>query len=57
MRWRKSIRWRLQAWYGCLMAALLCGFALTAWQSEKSRQLAKADEALHTNATPPKVKA
>jgi two-component system OmpR family sensor kinase len=44
----KSIRWRLQIWYGLLLVAVLCGFGITAFQWERSRQLQKLAESLRT---------
>ena len=43
----KSIRWRLQLWYGVLLVAVLAGFAFTACQFERARQFRGIDEELH----------
>ena len=42
----RSIRWRLQLWYGLLMAALLVAFAATAYELERSRRLEQIDAEL-----------
>lgn len=46
MKFFQSIRWRLQLWYGVLLALLLGGFGTTAYQLESARQLRRIDEAL-----------
>lgn len=46
MRFYRSIRWRLQFWYGALLVAVLCGFGATAYQLESSRQFRRIDEGL-----------
>ncbi|MEI6715218.1 MAG: ATP-binding protein [Verrucomicrobiota bacterium] len=43
----KSIRWRLQIWYGLLLIGVLTAFAFTAFQWERSRHLQKLDESLY----------
>ncbi len=42
----KSIRWRLQLWYGVILVTVLAGFGLTAYQFERGRQLQNIDEEL-----------
>jgi signal transduction histidine kinase len=39
----KSIRWRLQIWYGLVFLAVLTGFGLTAYELERNRQLRNID--------------
>lgn len=46
MRFPKSIRWRLQLWYGALLVAVLCGFGFTAFHFEKARRFRRIDEEL-----------
>ncbi len=46
MRFPKSIRWRLQFWYGALLVAVLCGFGFTAFHLERARQFRRIDEGL-----------
>jgi two-component system OmpR family sensor kinase len=41
-----SIRWRLTVWFGLLLAAVLAGFGLTAYQLNFRTELAHIDEAL-----------
>lgn len=43
----RSIRWRLQLWYGALLIALLCGFGFTAYHLEKVRRFSRIDDELH----------
>ena len=31
----KSIKWRLQIWYGLILVAVLAGFGFTAYQLER----------------------
>lgn len=47
MHFPKSIRWRLQLWYGALLVAILAGFGLTAYHLEKARTLRQIDEGMH----------
>lgn len=47
MKFLKSIKWRLQLWYGLILVAVLAGFGLTAYQLERSRQFRQIDEELH----------
>lgn len=42
----KSIRWRLQIWYGVILMAVLAGFGLTSFQLERGRQFRRIDEEL-----------
>jgi len=46
IRLPKSIHWRLQVWYGVLLAALLVGFGFTAFKLERGRQMRSVDEEL-----------
>ena len=46
MRLFKSIRWRLQLWYGLILVVVLAGFGLTAYQLERGRQMRRVDEQL-----------
>ena len=46
MRFPRSIRWRLQLWYGALLVAVLCGFGFTAYHLESARQFRWIDEGL-----------
>ena len=39
----KSIKWRLQIWYGLILVAVLVGFGVTAFQLERGRQLRRID--------------
>jgi len=41
-----SIRWRLQAWHGLILVAVLAGFGLTAYQVARDNQLRRIDQAL-----------
>jgi two-component system OmpR family sensor kinase len=43
----KSIRWRLQLWYGLILLVVLAGFGFTADRLERSRQLRQIDRELH----------
>ncbi|HUC85699.1 MAG TPA: hypothetical protein VL970_10950, partial [Candidatus Acidoferrales bacterium] len=43
----KSIKWRLQLWYGLILVAVLAGFGVTAYQLERSRQFRRVDDELH----------
>jgi signal transduction histidine kinase len=42
----KSIRWRLQLWYGLILVVVLAGFGFTAHQLERGRQLKDIDNEL-----------
>ena len=41
-----SIRWRLQAWHGLILVAVLAGFGLTAYQVARDNQLRRIDQDL-----------
>ena len=41
-----SIRWRLQAWHGLILVAVLAGFGLTAYQVARENQLRRIDQEL-----------
>jgi heavy metal sensor kinase len=43
----KSIKWRLQIWYGLILVVVLAGFGLTAYQLERNRQFRRIDDELH----------
>jgi signal transduction histidine kinase len=43
----KSIKWRLQLWYGLILVAVLAGFGITAYQLEWGRQMRRIDDELH----------
>ena len=42
----KSIRWRLQLWYGLVLVVVLAGFGFTAYQLERGRQFRQIDDEL-----------
>ncbi len=42
----KSIKWRLQIWYGLILVVVLAGFGFTAYQLEWGRQMRMVDAAL-----------
>ena len=42
----RSMRWRLQLWYGMLLLVVLTGFDLTAYRLESARQIRRIDEEL-----------
>jgi two-component system, OmpR family, sensor kinase len=42
----KSIKWRLQLWYGLILVAVLAGFGFTAYQLEWGRQMRRIDDEL-----------
>src|SRR2546421_6219232 len=42
----KSIRWRLQAWHGVILVAVLLGFGLTAYHVVRDNQLRRVDQEL-----------
>lgn len=48
MPFPRSIRWRLQLWYGALLVTVLCGFGFTAYHLEKGRRYRLIDEGLHS---------
>jgi signal transduction histidine kinase len=41
-----SIRWRIQSWHGLLLALVLAGFGVTAWQLQKATAYHLLDEQL-----------
>jgi heavy metal sensor kinase len=43
----KSIKWRLQLWYGLILVVVLAGFGFTAYQLERNQQLSRIDNELH----------
>jgi heavy metal sensor kinase len=47
----RSIRWRLQLWYGLLTGALLTAFAVTIYDMERTRRLEQIDTELERLAT------
>jgi heavy metal sensor kinase len=47
MRILKSIKWRLQLWYGLILVVVLAGFGFTAYQLERNRQFRHLDDELH----------
>jgi two-component system, OmpR family, sensor kinase len=47
----KSIRWRLQIWYGLLLLAVLAGFGLTAYELQRSKQFHRTDDELRRRVT------
>lgn len=42
----KSIRWRLQLWYGVILVIVLAGFGVTAYRLERNRRFRAVDEEL-----------
>lgn len=42
----KSIKWRLQLWYGLILVLVLAGFGFTAYQLEWGRQMRRIDDEL-----------
>ena len=46
MKFFHSIRWRLQAWHGLLLALVLAGFGFTAWQLQRANQMGRVDHEL-----------
>jgi two-component system OmpR family sensor kinase len=51
MRIFKSIKWRLQLWYGLILVVVLAGFGFTAYQLERNRQFRQLDDELHHRAS------
>jgi heavy metal sensor kinase len=47
MKILKSIKWRLQLWYGLILVVVLAGFGGTAYQLERNRQFSHIDQELH----------
>jgi signal transduction histidine kinase len=46
MKVLKSIKWRLQIWYGLILVAVLSGFGFTAYQLERGRIFGRIDDEL-----------
>jgi two-component system OmpR family sensor kinase len=46
----KSIKWRLQIWYGLILVVVLAGFGFTAYQLERNQQFDRIDNELHRRA-------
>src|SRR5882672_5761855 len=42
----KSIRWRLQLWYGLFLLLVLAGFGSTAYQLQRGKQFRRLDDEL-----------
>ena len=40
----KSIRWRLQVWYGLILVGVLAGFGFTAYQLQRGKQFRRIDD-------------
>jgi len=40
----KSIRWRLQMWYGLILVGVLAGFGFTAYQLQRGKQFRRIDD-------------
>jgi two-component system OmpR family sensor kinase len=47
MKISKSIKWRLQIWYGLILVAVLAGFGFTAYHLESNQQFDRIDNELH----------
>ncbi len=47
MKIPKSIKWRLQIWYGLILVLVLTGFGFTAYQLERGRLVDRIDDELH----------
>lgn len=43
----KSIKWRLQLWYGLILFVVLAGFGGTAYQLDRNRQFRRVDDEIH----------
>jgi heavy metal sensor kinase len=43
----KSIKWRLQLWYGLILVLILAGFGTTAYQLERNQQFRQLDDEIH----------
>jgi HAMP domain-containing protein len=50
MMFPKSIRWRLQIWYGLILLSVLAGLGLTAYELQRGRQFRRVDEELRRRA-------
>jgi two-component system OmpR family sensor kinase len=46
MKLFKSIKWRLQIWYGLILVTVLAGFGFTAFQLERGRVFRRVDDEL-----------
>src|SRR5690348_10525467 len=46
MKFFRSIRWRLQLWYGLLLFLVLAGFGFTAIRLERDREFQRVDDEL-----------
>ncbi|MCW1921384.1 HAMP domain-containing histidine kinase [Luteolibacter arcticus] len=46
MSFRKSIRWRIQAWHGLLLLAMTAGFGVTAYRLERTNAYRRMDDDL-----------
>ena len=46
MKILKSIKWRLQFWYGLILVAVLVGFGVTSYQLERNRVFRRVDDGL-----------
>jgi two-component system, OmpR family, sensor kinase len=46
----KSIKWRLQIWYGLILVVVLAGFGFTAYRLERNQQFDRIDSELHRRA-------
>jgi two-component system OmpR family sensor kinase len=47
MKLFKSIKWRLQIWYGLILVGVLAGFGLTAYQLARGQQFGRIDDELN----------
>jgi two-component system, OmpR family, sensor kinase len=47
MKISKSIKWRLQIWYGLILVVVLAGFGFTAYHLESNQQFDRIDNELH----------
>jgi len=47
MKLLKSIKWRLQIWYGMILVVVLAGFGLTAYQLARDQQFGRIDGELN----------
>jgi heavy metal sensor kinase len=43
----KSIKWRLQIWYGLILVGVLVGFGITAYRLARDQQFNRIDDELH----------
>src|SRR5688500_8256752 len=49
MTFRKSIRWRIQAWHGLLLLAMTAAFGVTAYRLEKANAYRRLDDDLQSH--------